>query len=441
MRSRKPLIFVVAYFLIATFLVTGYVVAKDQDIMAAGPPADMEAIEKLGWFLYFDENLSKPIGQSCASCHEPSVGFDEPDENLPVSEGAIEGRFGNRNAPISAYAMYAPSFHYDVSEGLYVGGQFWDGRATGEVLGDPLADQAIGPPLNPVEMANPNKKTFVKAIKNSEYADLFEAVWGEGALKNIEAAYDQAGLAVAAFERTEMFAAFDAAYDQYLQACLGEGYDKDSCAIGAAGTYEDWDAFFTEKAWDGFQLFMNDVNDNDGILEADEGAMCVACHVVDWIDPSVYGGLNVVVPEWSPDGTIPPLFTDFTYDNLGVPRNPDNPWYDLPPNLNPDGADWTDYGLGGVLTDPMYNVTGLFKVMPLRNIGVSAPYSHNGFFTTLVDITEFYNSRDDPEMDWPMAEIPETVNFDELGNLGLNGYQVEALADFMRMLTDGDLAE
>ena len=439
MKNRIPILILISVVVSAVILFTGYASAKQIE-PPPEPGDDLTPIEKLGFFLYFDENLSEPKGQSCASCHEPSVGFDDPDEFLPVSEGAIVYRFGNRNAPISAYAMYSPMFYFDEAEELYIGGQFWDGRATGEVLGDPLADQAVGPPLNPVEMANPNKVTYVKAIKNSDYAELFEEVFGEKALKDIDLAYDQAGMAVAAFERTEMFAAFDSAYDQYLQACLHEGHNKDDCAKGAAGSYDDWDAFFTPKAWDGFQLFMNDTNDNDGVLEDGEGAMCIACHVVDWVDPDAYGDLEVVVPEWS-GGLIPPLFTDFTYDNLGVPRNPDNPWYDLPPNLNPDGEFWTDYGLGGVISDPLYDVNGLFKVMTLRNIGVSAPYSHNGFFKTLEDITEFYNSRDVEEMDWPMAEIPETVNDEELGNLGLDPYQVEALAEFMRMLTDGDLVD
>lgn len=288
-------------------------------------------------------------------------------------------------------------------------------------------------------MANPNRVTYVKAIKNSDYADLFKNVFGEKALKDIDAAYNQAGMAVAAFERTEMFAAFDSVYDKYLQACLQDGYSKEACAKGRAGSYEEWNAFFSEEAWDGFQLFMNDNNNNDGIIEVGEGAMCVACHVVDWVEPVIYGDLDVVIPDWSPDGTIPPLFTDFTYDNLGVPRNPDNPWYDLTPNLNPDGELWTDYGLGGVLSDPMNN--GLFKVMTLRNIGVSAPYSHNGYFKTLEEITEFYNSRDVEEIGWPTAEIPDTVNDTELGNLGLSEAQVNAIAEFMRMLTDDELTE
>ena len=59
-------------------------------------------------------------------------------------------------------------------------------------------------------------------------------------------------------------------------------------------------------------------NDNNGIKDPEEGAMCAACHVANFApDPG-----NVVVPHWSPKGWVPPMFTDFTYDNQGVPVNP-----------------------------------------------------------------------------------------------------------------------
>ena len=64
--------------------------------------------EELGKFLFFDTNLSDPNGQACASCHDPNVGFAEPDQHLPVSEGVIPGRFGTRNAPAAAYAVGSP---------------------------------------------------------------------------------------------------------------------------------------------------------------------------------------------------------------------------------------------------------------------------------------------------------------------------------------------
>ena len=136
-------------------------------------------IEELGSFLYFDTNLSEPAGQACASCHEPAFGFVDPDSHLPVSEGVIPGLFGGRNSPMSAYAMYAPILDFDEGEGLWIGGQFWDGRATGDVLDDPLADQALGPFVNPVEMNNPDKASVIADVAASSYAGLFEQVWAQ----------------------------------------------------------------------------------------------------------------------------------------------------------------------------------------------------------------------------------------------------------------------
>jgi cytochrome c peroxidase len=410
----------------------------------------LSPIEALGEKLYFDANLSDPDGQSCASCHDPTVGFDDPDSGLPVSEGIYAGRFGNRNSPMSAYAMYAPAFHWDEAEELYIGGQFWDGRATGQSGGvrDPLADQAIGPPLNPVEMANPDKATYVAELTgSSEYIALFETVWGTGALDDVDLAYDRAGQAVAAFERTALFGQFSSKYDYYLSMCLAAGGARDDCAIGAGRVAAKvGKKIFTSQEWDGFQLFMNPVNNNDGVLDKGEGAMCVLCHVADWTQTADYD-LNVVEPGWAPAGWVPPVFTDFSYDNLGLPKNWDNPFLYQPPAFNPDGVAFIDYGLGAIVGEAAED--GKFKVMTLRNIAMTNPYGHNGLFGQLKDITHFYNTRDAlPGCDlvnnpkpghncWDVPEVPATVNFGELGNLGLSDKDEDRLVEFMKTLSDG----
>jgi cytochrome c peroxidase len=122
---------------------------------------------------------------------------------------------------------------------------------------------------------------------------------------------------------------------------------------------------------------------------------------------------------------VPPVFTDFTYDNLGVPKS------EHPLLVNAD----VDLGLGAVVGDPEEN--GKFKVMSLRNIGLTGPYAHNGYFTTLKDITHFYNTRDVPAEMWPEPEYPQTINTDELGNLGLSSADEDALVAFMQTLSDG----
>jgi cytochrome c peroxidase len=391
--------------------------------------APLSDLEKLGEFLYFDENLSEPAGQSCASCHDPGFGFADPDASLPVSEGVIPGLFGGRNSPISAYAMYSPTLYLDEGEGLWMGGQFWDGRATGAYLGDPLADQAVGPFLNPVEMANTSKAQVINDIKTSEYANLFEQVWGQGSLDNVDSAYDKVGLSIAAFERSQLFGQFSSKYDAYLAACLEQGGDMNDCANGVGKVAQKaGKKYFTQQEWYGFQLFVGE-NNNDGVLNRGEGAMCSACHLTEWTAVADYT-LPVQTPAWAPAGWIPPVFTDFTYDNLGVPKSSD-------PRLanNP-----VDLGLGGILGNPLEN--GKFRVMTVRNIGLSAPYAHNGYFMTLKEIVHFYNTRDVPGamrrgMNWPVPEYAATVNFDELGNLGLGDKDEDALVEFMKTLSDG----
>ena len=72
----------------------------------------------------------------------------------------------------------------------------------------------------------------------------------------------------------------------------------------------------------------------------------------------------------------------------------------------------------------------------MRNLSHTAPDSHNGFFATIYDIVHFYNTRDVPAAGWPLAEVPETVNTDELGNLGLTLEQEQRLVLFIETLTD-----
>jgi len=129
----------------------------------------------------------------------------------------------------------------------------------------------------------------------------------------------------------------------------------------------------------------------------------------------------------------PPLFTDFTYDNLGVPRNPELPFYTLEKELNPDGHSWVDRGLGQTLDDPSQD--GKFRVPTLRNVALTSPYMHNGYFKTLFQVVSFYNSRDVGH--WSAPEIEKNVNREEMGNLGLSNKEMEDIVAFMETLTDG----
>jgi cytochrome c peroxidase len=111
--------------------------------VAAGSQLTPEQL--LGKLLFFDK-IASPDSMSCAACHAPETGFTGPNPGINVHgavyRGAVPQRFGNRKPPSSAYATLSPVFHYDAGEGLFVGGNFWDGRATGEALGNPAADRA-----------------------------------------------------------------------------------------------------------------------------------------------------------------------------------------------------------------------------------------------------------------------------------------------------------
>jgi cytochrome c peroxidase len=384
--------------------------------------------ERLGKHLFFDASLSAARNQSCATCHAPEAGWVGGTETFNKSggvyEGSIGGRFGSRKPPSAAYATFAPAFtrlpahhggghhgamghpmarrHHDA----FVGGNFWDGRATGEKLGSPAADQAMGPFLNPVEQALPDVKTLVDRVCAAEYAPLFREVWGSGACSDVDQAYGYIALAIAAYEGSSEVNQFSSKYDAFL-----------------AGR-----AQLTPQEARGLQMFGGK-------------AGCASCH-----------------PHRPSRGT-PPLFTDFTFDNLGLPVNPANPFYRTA-TFNPKGSQWRDEGLGGFLaTSNEYAEDaaahlGKHRVPTLRNVDLRPhptfvkAYGHNGYFKSLEDIVHFYNTRDvlpvcgavpeRPGVDcWPPPEIGTNINRVELGRLRLTPEEEAAVVAFLRTLSDG----
>lgn len=368
---------------------------------------------QLGEALYFDQNLSLNKNQACSSCHDPSFGFVDPDNvtnGTPVSKGSVQGKTGGLNAPSAAYAAFSPFFHWDSNEGLYVGGQFWNGRA------NTLAEQAAGPFLNPVEMAMPDKWAVVDRLRTSDspdYQSMFQDVYNIdlSAIKRYKGdyispvneadfppgvleVYDRMAKAIGEFEKTEAFTKFDSKFDYYLA-----GLTK-----------------LTKQEENGRKLFNNQ-------------GKCALCHLPEQTVAS------------DGDSKFPPLFTDFTYDNLGVPQNVNIPGQPIDP------------GLGGradiAANDPMGYQLGKHKVMTLRNIELTPPYAHNGVFKTLEQIVHFYNTRDtlgtctdnnDPGFGvtcWPVPEVPQNVNDEELGNLKLTAEQEADIVAFLKTLSDG----
>ncbi len=382
-------------------------------ICSASAEVTLTPQQQLGKDIFFDTNLSINGNQSCAACHAPEVGWTGPDSMInahgSVYEGSIPGRFGNRKPPSSGYATQSPILHMEKG-GLFVGGNFWDGRATGETLGSPSAEQAQGPFLNPLEQALGSAADVIGKICLSAYMDLFLDVCGETACDpaNVSNAYNCVGFSVAAYEASQEVNQFSSKFDAVM--------------VGKAK--------FTKLEREGFSLFMGK-------------GKCNRCHVM-------------------PPLGKPVLFTDFTFDNLGVPKNPENPFY-LQLDFNPLGANWIDRGLGGFLfsrsdymayADANY---GKHKVPTLRNVDKRpAPdfvkaFGHNGYFKSLKRIVHFYNTRDvmpqcatsvtDVEAAsngcWPPPEVSQNMNMAELGNLGLTEDQEWALVEFMKTLSDG----
>ncbi len=383
--------------------------------------SSLSPIEELGKTLFFDKNLSTPPGQDCAACHAPNVGMTGPDEKLNktggVYEGAMKGRFGNRKPPAAAYAGDSPVLHID-KEGNFVGGMFWDGRATGEKLGDPLAEQAMGPFLNPLEQNMPDKKSIILKVQKSEYAALFEKVWGKGSLadgKDPDITYEQIARSIVAYERSPEVNPFNSKFDGFWRKAKAAGLKVES---------------IDESNWKKYSNLGLDTTELQGMALFNSKGLCANCHVL----TSVEGK--------------PPLFTDFTYDNLGIPKNPDNPFYKMPKEWNPDGEKWVDPGLGGFLkgTEKYAKYAeenlGKHKVPTLRNVALSPrsgfvkAFMHNGYFKTLKDIVHFYNTRDITSEKWPAPEVSANLNVDEMGNLELTEEEEDAIVAFMKTLSD-----
>ena len=343
---------------------------------------------QLGELLFADPSLSQPTGQACADCHAERRAFIDP-EGYSTSTGAVAGRFGPRNSPTILYAQYAPPLHRDPS-GRFVGGLFWDGRV------DTLEAQVEKPLLNPLEMNNPSKDSVVEAVRQGPYAARFRELFGPASLDDIDAGFARITEVLAAYERTPALAPFSSKYDRYL-----------------AGK-----AILTEAETRGLAVFEDPAQGN-----------CASCH-----------------PSRPSDGH-PPLFTNFTYANLGVPRYANNKYYRLSPDLNPNGDRYIDRGLGATVGDSAQD--GLFRVPTLRNITQTAPYGHNGYFENLPHLLDFLNTRDigsptatgcpasaTAPCAWPDPEVPATVDHDHVGHLGLAAASLDDLQAFLATLTD-----
>jgi len=331
---------------------------------------DIEEVKiEIGRSLYFDKTLSDPDGQACSVCHAPKTSFSDPDHAI-VSEGIVDGAFVQRNSQSLAYVRYIPPLSRD-SLGVYHGGLFWDGRV------NTLEDQLAGPLFNRAEMNNQDTAAVAAAIRNSEYYLEFIKVFGKG---NDLHVYQSACNALAAFERSDYLNEFSSKYDLYL-----------------AGT-----AALHEKEMLGLALFQGK-------------AGCVKCHSM---TPAA-------------DGKI--LFTDYSYHNIGVPKNANNPFYSTFAHINSLGSSFIDLGLGQTTMDAAQD--GKFRVPTLRNVQYTGPYFHNGYFKTLHEVVHFLNTRDHGGYDDP--EVGRNIAHQFTGSLQLSPDEEDAVVAFLLTLSDG----
>ena len=325
--------------------------------VAALPPGGSHKPATLGKALFFDKNLSVNRNEACAFCHMPQTGFQGAIESLNLGAvaqpGSIRTRFSLRKPPSAAYAAFSPPLIYADQPGqakcvhCFIGGNFWDLRATGLRLQNPTAMQAEGSPLNPTEMANPDPACIVHRMAERPYKAFFERAWGPHAFivtwpdnteelcsrpnntpnsaigsetpdsvtmpyvvnlsprdrARVQSTFDQMAEAIAAYEASPEVSPFSSKFDAYL-----------------AGRVQ-----LTEAEQRGYVLFNGQ-------------AKCLNCHV-------------------DPPGPRP-LFTDNSTSNLGVPRNPDLAFYhETQPDPfgyvpNSQGEAAVDKGVGNFLRSP-----------------------------------------------------------------------------------------
>jgi cytochrome c peroxidase len=433
--------------------------AQTLDRLRTPPDNQVQRIELLGKALMYDKELSVNRNEACAFCHMPETGFTGPVSELNRTTGAYPGsvrtRFSNRKPQSHAYAALSPVLHYNPGQGDLVGGNFWDMRATGRRLGNAAAEQAEGPPTNPVEMGLPDIACAVFRASRRPYHAMFEKVWGPQAFaiawpKDAERVCARPGPPSAADPMPLHLSRLDrgrasATFDQMAQS-IGN-YEASAEETNFTSRYDAMLAGkvkFTPQETEGYALFRGK-------------AQCNACH-----------------RDGGPGED--PLFTDFTASNIGTPANPRLPFYreDRPDafgyTANAAGAAYVDLGVGNFLDQgPVLSqvsavdarwrglvrgMNGRLQVPTLRNVdkrpdpGFIKAYGHNGYFTSLKQVVHFYNTRDalprckphDPGEGttcWPAPETTLNMNTSHMGRLGLTGAEEDDLVSFMQTLTDG----
>jgi len=447
------------------------------------------ANQLLGKLMNFDENISPFKNRACGFCHMPYAGFSGPIPSVNLTmvayPGSYEFRAGKRTAQRYTYAPFFPVLNYNETQGLFFGGNFWDSRATGYLLGSPDAEQAQHPPVDTQEHALPDTACIAFRLTTAAYRPLFETVWGAGSLninfpQNAETICDTPGGAsqfggsatpinLTPEDRTKANNVFDH---------WGNSLDQYEASPDVSAFSSKFDAYtkskytLTADEMAGMELFNGKGN-------------CNSCHIDGRGTTS-----TVLNPGFNPDHSktadVTPKFTCFGSANEGLPLNPrDAIYYQNTPDFfgftaNPDGFGFRDLGMGSFLRgvaapNPNSNWTpfapatdGQFQVSSARNVAMtpsqcptteagSTPYFqkgffHNGYIKSLKQLVHFYNTRDVYPFNvtsgncpagtiekvncWPMPEVKNNIDM-TTGKLGLTDKEEDQIVAFLQTLTDG----
>jgi len=370
-------------------------------------PADIAA---LGRQIFSDASLSASGRMSCASCHSPSHAYGPPNDLAVQRGGARLNLQGVRAVPSLRYVLNRtpvwskvfvsnPAERTLEGDAAPAGGFGWDGRF------NTLHEQAQFPLLSRYEMANTSPAALVARLMRAPYAPQFRRLFGRRIFEHPQRAFTQALFAIERFELDDpSFHPYSSRYDDYLDGKLQ----------------------LNERELRGLALFEDPQRGN-----------CASCH------PDRKGA----------DGSHP-LFTDYQFEALGVPRNPQ-----IQANL---ARTYFDQGLCGPLradqaAQPQY--CGMFKTPTLRNTATRAVFFHNGRFHRLREALRFYVRRDtEPQLWYPRLRDGTVEKFDDLpaqrrGNVDVidlpltlregappmwSDAQIEDVLAFLQTLSDRD---
>jgi cytochrome c peroxidase len=394
----------------------------------------LSAMAQLGRSLFHDTSLSGSGRMACSTCHDIAHAYGPPGAVSVMIGGPDMHTAGSRTVPSLRYLYRQPPFTIgpdtsgdnDVAPNLQQqaqqalthdkvlksaaapqtaavnlvpqGGIFWDGRA------DTLQQQASGPLFNPAEMAASTPESVVKKLEGTDYAAQFRALFGPNIFKNARLLMSEAMFAIARYQIEDpSFHPFTSKFDAWLEG----------------------KARLTPAEARGYLAFNDPAKGN-----------CAACH----LDKPTRDGL-------------PPLFTDFQYEALGVPRNAS-----IPVNRDPN---YFDLGICGPYREDMHDQTqycGMFLTPSLRNTATRKAYFHNGAFHTLDHLMDWYVNRDlQPERFYSKDTGGNPIKYDDTpaqyrGNVdtadapfnrkpgdrpALNKQEIQDVIAFLHTLNDG----